>query len=121
LSRSHRDRGVGCRRRCPIRAHRRARPCPHDRPEAHLRVQRVAMTRRMWWGVVVFILVWLVLYPNLYVLRDSFAAGNTFSLENYTRFLHSPSEMRALWNSVWISLASVALSAILGIPLAFFF
>ena len=77
--------------------------------------------RRVAWAVVIILLVWLVLYPNFYVVRDSLATGNGFSLENYRRFLHSGSEMRALWNSIWISLASVFFSALLGIPLAFFF
>lgn len=77
--------------------------------------------RRALWVFVVFVLLWLVLYPNIFVVRDSVAAPPGFSLANYARFMHSAAEMRALWNSVWISLASVALSALLGIPLAFFF
>ena len=77
--------------------------------------------RRFAWAVVVFTLVWLVLYPNVFVARDSLTVGTVFSGANYTRFLHSPSELRALWNSIWISLASVVLSALIGIPLAFFF
>ncbi|HUP90037.1 MAG TPA: iron ABC transporter permease [Longimicrobiales bacterium] len=77
--------------------------------------------RRLAWSVVVFTLVWLVLYPNIFVARDSLTVGPVFSVANYTRFLHSPSELRALWNSIWISLASVGLSALIGIPLAFFF
>jgi iron(III) transport system permease protein len=77
--------------------------------------------RRAAWGVVVLVLVWLVLAPNLFVLRDSLATTGGFSLANYQRFFESSAELRALWNSVWISLASVALSALIGIPLAFFF
>lgn len=79
------------------------------------------MMRRAAWIGVAFILVWLVLYPNVFVVRDSLAAGSGFSLANYTRFFRSHAELRALWNSVWLSLASVILSGALGIPLAFFF
>lgn len=77
--------------------------------------------RRAAWIFVGFTLVWLVLYPNFFVVRDSLVTPTGLSGENYTRFLHSAGEMRALWNSIWISLASVLFSALLGIPLAFFF
>lgn len=77
--------------------------------------------RRLAWAVVVITLLWLVLYPNLFVARDSLATTRGLGFENYTRFLASAAEMRALWNSVWISVASVFFSALLGIPLAFFF
>ena len=36
-------------------------------------------------------------------------------------FLARPTEWRALWGSLWISLASVVLAAAIGIPLAFLF
>src|SRR5688500_2967421 len=77
--------------------------------------------RRFAWGIVVLVLLWLVLAPNLFVLRDSLATTGGFSFANYQRFFESSAELRALWNSIWISLASVALSALIGIPLAFFF
>ena len=77
--------------------------------------------RRVGWIVVVITLLWLVLYPNAFVLRDSLAGTTGFSFANYRRFFDSAAELRALWNSVWISLASVVLSALIGVPLAFFF
>lgn len=70
---------------------------------------------------VIFILVWLVLYPNLYVLGDSVLDQGRVTGEHYARFFGSASELRSLWNSVWISLASVVLSALVGVPLAFLF
>jgi iron(III) transport system permease protein len=72
-------------------------------------------------GAVAFVLLWLVLYPNLFVLADSVLDGGRFTTEHYARFLASRSEREALWNSVWISLASVVLSALIGVPLAFLF
>ncbi|HEY7770543.1 iron ABC transporter permease [Longimicrobium sp.] len=72
-------------------------------------------------AVVAFVLLWLVLYPNLFVLADSVLDGGRFTTEHYARFLGSRSEREALWNSVWISLASVVLSALIGVPLAFLF
>ncbi|MBB6071672.1 ABC transporter permease [Longimicrobium terrae] len=70
---------------------------------------------------VIIILLWLVLYPNLFVLADSVLDGGRWTGEHYARFFGSRSEVRALWNSVWISLASVVLSALIGVPLAFLF
>lgn len=77
--------------------------------------------RKIAWAVIAFVLVWLVLAPNFFVLRDSLATDSGVSLAHYARFFESRAEVRALWNSIWISLASVALSALIGIPLAFFF
>src|SRR5438477_11798692 len=61
------------------------------------------------------LLAWLVVYPILIVGLDAAngAAWNDF----FTR----PGEWAALWASVWISLASVALAAAIGIHLAFLF
>ncbi len=70
---------------------------------------------------VLGLLLWLVLYPNLFVLFDSVRVGGEFSAANYTRFLTSRAELGALWNSVWISAGSVLLSALIGVPLAFLF
>jgi iron(III) transport system permease protein len=72
-------------------------------------------------AIVTLILLWTVLYPNLFVLRDSITTNGQLTFEHYQRFADSRADLRALWNSVWISLASVALAALLGIPLAFFF
>ncbi|HEX6063408.1 MAG TPA: iron ABC transporter permease [Longimicrobiales bacterium] len=79
-----------------------------------LRIQWVAV-------LVTIVLLWTVLYPNLFVLRDSLTSAGAFTLEHYQRFADSRSELNALWNSVWISLASVLLSGLIGVPLAFFF
>jgi iron(III) transport system permease protein len=72
-------------------------------------------------GFILLVLVWLVLYPQLFVLGDSFREAGAFTLEHYRRFAESPAERGALWNSVWISAASVVLSGLIGIPLAFLF
>ncbi len=72
-------------------------------------------------GGVIGVLLWLVLYPALFVLLDSLRVDGSLSLANYTRFLQSRAELGALWNSVWISAGSVLLSALIGVPLAFLF
>ncbi len=79
-------------------------------------------TRTRWVAAAVtLILIWAVLYPNLFVVRDSLTTDGALTFDHYARFADSRSDLRALWNSVWISTASVVLSALVGIPLAFFF
>jgi iron(III) transport system permease protein len=78
--------------------------------------------RRRPLGLVLAIgLAWLVAYPLLLVAVDAFRADGAWSLANIRGFLRDPREWEALWGSLWISFASVALAAALGIPLAFIF
>jgi iron(III) transport system permease protein len=72
------------------------------------------VSRRWEWGLTA-LLAWLVLYP-IAVLALGAADG-----EAWRAFLGRPGEWRALWASVWISVASVGLAAAIGIPLAFLF
>src|SRR6185295_13155103 len=61
------------------------------------------------------LLAWLVLYPIAIVVHDA-AEGDALAA-----FVSRPGEWRVLWASVWISVASVALAAVIGVPLAFLF
>jgi iron(III) transport system permease protein len=65
--------------------------------------------------VLTLLLVWLVVYPILLVVLDG-TRGD--ALRTFTT---RPGEWHALWASLWISLASVALAALVGLPLAFLF
>ena len=78
---------------------------------------------RIWLAtVVVFVLLlWAVVYPNLVVVGGSIRADGALSLQYYAEFFATASELRALWSSVWISAATVVLSALVGVPLAFLF
>lgn len=79
------------------------------------------LARRVLAGGVLLVLGWLVLYPNLFIVRDSLAEAGEFTLAHWRRFWGSGAELRAFWGSVWISAASVVLAAALGVPLAFLF
>ena len=61
------------------------------------------------------LLAWLVVYPILIV------AGEAAQGDALRAFVSRPSEWAALWASLWISLASVALAGLIGVPLAFLF
>ncbi|HEY9504514.1 MAG TPA: iron ABC transporter permease [Gemmatimonadales bacterium] len=71
-------------------------------------------------GVVLLLglLLWLVLYPLALVLVEGLRGPEGWTLAHVREFVSRPTEMRALWASLWISLASVALAALIGIPLA---
>jgi len=74
------------------------------------------VTRRVAWSglLLAAVLAWLVAGPLLVVFAE--AAG-----ADVAAFTREPTEWQALWASLWISAASVALSALLGVPLAFVF
>ena len=64
---------------------------------------------------VLALLAWSVVYPNLSVVVGSFARG----LTDWRAFFASPADHEALKNTVIISVASVAASLAIGLPLAF--
>ncbi|HJW15241.1 MAG TPA: iron ABC transporter permease [Thermoanaerobaculia bacterium] len=70
--------------------------------------------------LLALLLAWLVCYPLLLTLREALGPPG-WSLKYFSEFLRRPDEWQALWASLWISLATVVLSAAIGIPLAFLF
>lgn len=62
-----------------------------------------------------------MLYPNAYVFVQSLLSDGQVTWLHYARFFSSPSQVEALRNSLWISLWSVVLSGLIGVPLAFLF
>ena len=67
------------------------------------------------------VLVWLIAYPLALVLVNAVRGPGGWTLEFVRTFLARPTEWQALWDSLWISVASVALAALIGVPLAFLF
>ena len=67
------------------------------------------------------LLAWLVGYPLLLTLVESFHGPSGWTARWFADFFRRPDEWLALWRSLWISLASVALAAAVGVPLAFIF
>ena len=83
--------------------------------------------RRAAWPAVLLalLLAWLVGYPLLMTVLQSLGLavprGGGFTLAHYEAFAARPDEWLALWRSLWISVASVALAAAVGVPLGFVF
>jgi len=71
--------------------------------------------------IIFFVLIVGILYPNIFTFVDSFLPQGHFSVEPYVRFFSTPSGREALRTSLVLSVGSVILSAIIGVPLAFVF
>jgi len=54
-------------------------------------------------------------------LLEALGLPGAFTIESVREFVSRPDEWLALWRSVWISLGSVVLAGLIGVPLAFFF
>ncbi len=76
---------------------------------------------RLLTGLLLAGLLWLVAYPLVLVLLEGVREPAGWTLRYVRLFLERPTEWRALWGSLWISVASVFLAAAIGIPLAFLF
>jgi iron(III) transport system permease protein len=74
-----------------------------------------------WLGLALSVLLaWLVCYPLFWTLVEALGAPH-WTLGHFGEFLRRSDEWQALWASLWISIATVILSALIGIPLAFLF
>jgi iron(III) transport system permease protein len=71
-------------------------------------------------ALLALLLLWLVGWPLLVTLAEALEVPR-WTLRHFAEFARRPEEWRALWASLWISLATVGLSAAIGIPLAFLF
>ena len=67
------------------------------------------------------LLAWLVGYPLLVTALEALGFPAATSLDAFRDLLRRADEWHALWRSLWISLASVGVAALLGVPLGFVF
>ena len=70
---------------------------------------------------VLVIALWLILFPQLFILTESLRTAAGPGLAHYREFFSQRSSLEATSNSFWISVWSVVLSALIGTPLAFLF
>lgn len=70
--------------------------------------------------LVTLLLFWIVGYPLVLTLAEALGAPH-WTLAHVAEFARRPAEWQALWASLWISVATVVLSAAIGVPLAFLF
>jgi len=79
------------------------------------------MERKTRGVVLAGILAWLVLYPLALTLLGSVRGDQGWTATFLASFVTEAQEWTALWNSIWISLSSVVLAGLVGVPLAFVF
>ncbi|HEY7169179.1 MAG TPA: iron ABC transporter permease [Candidatus Binatia bacterium] len=90
------------------------------RKDEILRLIATKIDRRYLLMIAVAVFTFLVIiYPLWQVFFRSFIDAGLFSLKNYSKVFSRPSYYRALFNSLWVSAASGALSMVMGSLLAF--
>src|ERR1051325_10838374 len=72
-------------------------------------------------AVVGVVLVYGVIYPNLSVAISSFQRDGSWTLANYSDVLSQRVVMEAIVSSLGLSIGTVVLCAVAGVPLAFLF
>src|SRR5260370_40251128 len=70
--------------------------------------------------VTAVVLIYGVIYPNLYVLAASFQRSGSWTLANYRDVLTQRTVIEAIVNSLGLAVATVLLCSLVGIPLAFY-
>ena len=71
--------------------------------------------------ITTVVLLYGVIYPNLHVLVSSFQRNNQWSLYNYRDALSQSVVLESVFTSLGVSVLTVLLCALVGIPLAFLF
>ena len=71
--------------------------------------------------VTAVVLLYGVIYPNLYVVAASFQRSGSWTLANYREVLTQRIVIAAIFNSIGLSVTTVLMGALVGIPLAFLF
>jgi iron(III) transport system permease protein len=71
--------------------------------------------------ITAVVLVYGVIYPNLSVVISSFQRASTWTLANYRELLSQRIVIEAIVSSLGLSIGTVLLCALVGVPLAFLF
>jgi iron(III) transport system permease protein len=72
-------------------------------------------------AITILVLIYGVIYPNLFVVGTSFQRDGSWTLANYREVLSQGIVLEAILNSIMLSIGTVLLCALVGVPLAFLF
>ncbi|MGH7630304.1 MAG: ABC transporter permease [Gemmatimonadales bacterium] len=93
-----------------------------DVPDSRLDRPRPRAAPRLFGSsALLLFLSWLVIYPLMLVFVEGVHGPGGWTLEHVREFAARPTEWQALRGSLLVSLASVLLAALVGIPLAVLF
>ncbi|HSK63032.1 MAG TPA: hypothetical protein VK893_04305, partial [Pyrinomonadaceae bacterium] len=71
--------------------------------------------------VAIVVLIYGVIYPNAAVVLSSFQRAGSWTFANYSEILSQGVVIEAIVSSLGLSIATVILCALVGVPLAFLF
>ena len=71
--------------------------------------------------ITLVVLIYGVIYPNLFVVATSLQRDGAWTIANYREVLSQGIVLEAILNSIVLSVLTVLLCAIVGVPLAFLF
>lgn len=72
-------------------------------------------------AITILVLIYGVIYPNLFVVATSLQRAGGWTLANYREVLSQGIVIQAIANSVGLSVFTVLFCALVGVPLAFLF
>lgn len=72
-------------------------------------------------AITILVLVYGVIYPNLFVVATSLQRAGSWTIANYREVLSQAIVIEAIVNSVGLSILTVVFCAAVGVPLAFLF
>lgn len=72
-------------------------------------------------AITILVLIYGVIYPNLFVVATSLQRAGAWTLANYREVLSQGIVIEAIVNSVGLSVLTVLFCALVGVPLAFLF
>jgi iron(III) transport system permease protein len=72
-------------------------------------------------AITILVLIYGVIYPNLFVVATSLQRAGTWTFANYREVLSQGIVIEAIVNSVGLSVLTVLFCALVGVPLAFLF
>src|SRR5688572_15654605 len=71
--------------------------------------------------ITLLVLIYGVIYPNLFLVNLSLQRDGALTLANYREVLSQGIVLEAILNSIGLSVFTVVLCAVIGVPLAFLF
>jgi len=71
----------------------------------------------VWWGTIL-LLAFIVFYPSIVLIVNSFKAGGEFTLANYQRLFQDPKLYTSMLNSLKVVVPSTLIGTVLGVVLA---
>src|SRR5436305_192405 len=86
-----------------------------------MKVGRVKLGRLALWAVVALVLLYGVIYPNSFIVAAALAPGGQFSPQKFLEIFTQRLVIEASVTSLCVSLLTVLLCALVGVPLAFLF